>query len=158
MGHEQEKTRLCWWWWRYSSGWSYLLMLAGICSQIRQQFSEETQIFYSIIKALFLVFFYFVVRSFLFLPIPFYFYVIDYKSKICLFFVCVATTADVRTIANQYQDWNGRMQDWQQGRILFSWKLFSSKFCCQEIVYLFMWWGPTNERKNIQTCWIWKRS
>lgn len=79
-------------------------MLAGIFSQIRQQVSEETQIFYSIIKALFLVFFYFVVRSFLFLPIPFYFYVIDYKSKICLFFVCVAATADVRTIANQYQD------------------------------------------------------
>ena len=63
-------------------------MLAGIFSQIRQQVSEETQIFYSIIKALFLVFFYFVVRSFLFLPIPSYFYIIDYKSKICLFF-CV---------------------------------------------------------------------
>ena len=151
MGHEQEKTRLCWW---CSGGTPLLVDPTSWCwlvssAKLGSRFRKKPKFFYSIIKALFLVFFfYFVVRSFLFLPIPFYFYVIDYKSKICLFFVCVAATADVRTIANQYQDWNGRMQDWQQGRILFSWKFFSSKFCCQEIVYLFMWWGPTNERKN----------
>ena len=144
MGHEQEKTRLCWW----CSGrgtpllvdptsWCWLVSSAKLGSRFR----KKPKFFIVLSRPFFLSCSTLLSGVSSFCPSPSTSTLLTTNRKSASFFVCVAATADVRTIANQYQDWNGRMQDWQQGRILFVGSFFPQNsavkklciFLCDEV-------------------------